>query len=264
MFRIAAICLFIASTVYAQQNIVFVLDGSGSMSTSLASDHSVSRMEMAKTALKTVLKTVPNTDNVGLVVFSASHNGWVYNLGPIDYAKLNSIIDSITPGWGTPLGEYTKLAGDALLSLQGVKKLVILTDGEANDVATLNQYVENFVKNNVSVDVIGLDMQQNHSLSQIASSYRRGDNLAGLENAIREILGEMSVNDTASQEAYETLKDFPTEAASGIINSLKKYNEKPPAPNTQSSGNYILPLMAFFVFGLMAIIAISNNKHSFR
>ena len=63
-------------------------------------------MAAAKSALKAVLKKVPQSTRIGLLVFSASNlqDDWAYPLGPRDDAALSKAIDRPEPGSGTPSG----------------------------------------------------------------------------------------------------------------------------------------------------------------
>jgi Mg-chelatase subunit ChlD len=88
-----------------QDNIVVVLDASGSMREPMKKVKK-SKMEAAKEALEAVMREVPPTTNVGLLVFSGSNlkNDWVYPLKPVEPAALSKAIHLPTPGGGTPLG----------------------------------------------------------------------------------------------------------------------------------------------------------------
>ena len=108
-----------ASTALAQEaadNVVIVLDASGSMSAQLPGAGK-DKMSAAKAALKEVLKSVPQETHIGLLVFSArgANNDWFYPLGPRDDAKLMQAIDRPMPGGNTPLGKYIKIGADRLL-----------------------------------------------------------------------------------------------------------------------------------------------------
>ena len=61
-------------------NIVVILDASGSMGEEFSSDPTKTRMNAAKEALQTVLTTILDGTNIGLLVFSGSNvkNHWVY------------------------------------------------------------------------------------------------------------------------------------------------------------------------------------------
>ena len=111
--------LLVNAPVSAQEavdNVVIVLDGSGSMAGSLPGSK-MNKMTAAKAALKQVLKSVPESTHIGLLVFSAKgvETDWIYPLGPRDDAKLMQAIDRPQPGGGTPLGAYLKKGTDRLL-----------------------------------------------------------------------------------------------------------------------------------------------------
>ena len=105
-----------ASPDVMQDNVDILVDSSGSMKERMRRGGR-SKMEVAKEALSRVLQDVPDTTNVGLLVFGGRNlkDKWLYPLGPIDRAKLDAAIRRPTPNGGTPLGEYLKIAADTLL-----------------------------------------------------------------------------------------------------------------------------------------------------
>src|SRR5688572_14682498 len=100
----------------AHDNVVIVLDASGSMNGALPGSK-LNKMAAAKVALKEVLKKIPQSTRLGLLVFSARNlqDDWVYPLGPRNDAELFKAIDLPLPGRGTPLGQYIKIGADRLL-----------------------------------------------------------------------------------------------------------------------------------------------------
>ena len=98
--------------VQVTDNVVVVVDASGSMGTHMANTGR-DRMTVAKDALKQVLDQIPDTTHVGVLVFPRGN--WVYPLGPRRESMLAGAIDSIGEGGSTPLGEYMKRGADALL-----------------------------------------------------------------------------------------------------------------------------------------------------
>src|SRR6266542_1914536 len=92
----------IASAQEAVDNVVIVLDGSGSMAGHLPGSN-MNKMTAAKAALKQVLKSVPENTHIGLLVFSAKgvETDWIYPLGPRDDGRLMQAIDRPQPGGGT-------------------------------------------------------------------------------------------------------------------------------------------------------------------
>ena len=104
--RALFIALLIGSTAGATQNVVVLLDDSGSMDAAMRSDRNVLKIDAAKRALLTVLKRVPEDANVGVLALNGSEgNGeWIIPLGPIDKATIATKVQQIRAGGSTPLG----------------------------------------------------------------------------------------------------------------------------------------------------------------
>lgn len=223
----------LASDVYTD-NVVILLDGSGSMEQKMAGG--VSRMNAAKQALHAVLANLPPSTHVGLLVFSAKgvQDDWVYPLGPRDDAKLNAAIDAPQPGGGTPLGAYLKIAVDRLLAERGQQmgygtyRLLVVTDGEAHDPQLVDQHVAEIVARGITVDAIGVDMKQDHTLATKVHSYRRADDPESLTKAVSEVFAE--VGGTASDDAavdFSLLEGFPGEVAGAAVSTLVRTGNQP-------------------------------------
>jgi len=218
-----------------QDNVVIVLDASGSMEENISSTN-LQKMDVAKSALWEVLKEVPNTTNIGLLVFSSTNvdDDWVYPLGPRNNNKLFEAINLPLPGGSTPLGQYIKKGADALLQQRekqygyGSYRLLIVTDGEATDKNLVNKYTPDVLSRGIIVDVIGVDMKEDHILATRVHSYRRADDPASLREAISQVFAEVTSHgtDTAGEEAFEILRGLPNELAKEMITALS------------SSGNY--------------------------
>ena len=90
-----------------KDNIVVILDASGSMQDKFSGDRTKSKMEAAKAALEEVLSKVPDDTHIGLLVFSGANiqNEWVYPLGAKDTQKLTTAIQLPQPSGDTPAGE---------------------------------------------------------------------------------------------------------------------------------------------------------------
>src|SRR4051812_34482035 len=95
-----------------RDNLMIVFDASGSMDDRIAdaNGRNIRKIEAAKEALKSVVRILPPSVNVGLFVFGNIRNDNPYPLGPQNQAKLFEAIDSANPGGGTPLGQYIKKA----------------------------------------------------------------------------------------------------------------------------------------------------------
>lgn len=215
-------------------NVVIVLDASGSMKEPLGS---VQKMDAAKKAIAEVLKMVPDTTQVGLLVFSGngkSHD-WVHPLGPRDDAALLAALRPIRPSGSTPLGEYIKVGADRLLAGRekqlgyGSYRLLVVTDGEASDADLMKRYTPDVLSRGILLDVIGVDMKKAHALATQANSYRRADNAASLQDAIAEVMAEVSVSDSgvAQDNAFALIAPLPNEVAASMLRALGKPNNAP-------------------------------------
>lgn len=226
----------LASAQEAADNVVIVLDSSGSMARPLPGA-GTDKMTAAKSALKQVLSSVPQETRIGLLVFSAKgvSDDWIYPLGPRDDAKLMQAIDRPMPGGGTPLGAYLKKGADRLLEERakqfgyGTFRLLVVTDGEAEDQQLVERFTPEMVARGIKVDVIGVAMNQRHTLATKVHSYRSANDPASLKRAIAEVFGEIggSANDVAGTEAFAELKPIPNEVAQTMIQALSSSGNQP-------------------------------------
>ena len=231
--------LLTASSAEAQQSydyVVIVLDCSGSMKERLAGSP-LNKMEAAKAALKTVVEKVPQTTQIGLLVFGLSNQkeDWRYPLGPRDDAKLSQAIDQLRPSSGTPLGEYIKKGADRLLEERqkqfgyGTYRLLVVTDGEAQDQRLVDRFTPEIVARGITVDVIGVGMKKDHTLATKVHSYRRANDPESFERAVSEVFAEVAgtQNDATQSEAFELLAAIPTEIATSMIQALSSSGNHP-------------------------------------
>jgi Mg-chelatase subunit ChlD len=240
--RLSAVLLVVlvvslASAQEAVDNVVIVLDASGSMAGRLPGSN-MDKMTAAKAALKQVLKSVPESTHIGLLVFSARgvETDWIYPLGPRDDARLMQAIDRPQPGGGTPLGAYLKKGSDRLLQERakqfgyGTFRLLVVTDGEAGDQELVERYTPEVIARGIKVDVIGVAMNQRHTLATRVHSYRSANDPASLQRAVAEVFGEIggSGNDVAtSAEAFAELKPIPAAVAQAMIQALSASGNQP-------------------------------------
>lgn len=227
-----------ANAQEAVDNVVIVLDASGSMARPMTSGSSQDKMSAAKSALKEVLKTVPQETHIGLLVFSAkgATTDWLYPLGPRDDAKLLQAIDEPMPGGDTPLGKYIKKGADRLLEQRtkqfgyGTFRLLVVTDGEASDQQLMERYTPEVVSRGITVDAIGVAMNQRHTLATKVHSYRSANDPASLKRAVAEVFGEIGGNrgrDVAGADAFSELNPIPTELAQAMIQALSSSGNQP-------------------------------------
>jgi hypothetical protein len=241
-------CLLATTTVHAGQNVVVVLDDSGSMNDRMARNYNQAKMDAAKPALLTVLEELPADAKVGVLLLNGGWRSdrWVHPLATVDAAKLRKAIQGIKAHGGTPLGERMKEGCDALLSLRdkehyGFYRLLIVTDGEATDSDLVVRYLPDILSRGIWVDVIGVDMARDHSLATEVHTYRKADDQDSLEQAIAEVLAE-STGDSrdAGQSDFEIIASIPEGLAAAALEALSAsgnhpIGEEPPlAPDVQA------------------------------
>jgi hypothetical protein len=197
----------------------------------------VKKMDAAKSALKEVLRQVPETTHVGLLVFGqlGGEEDWVYPLGPRDEERLARAIDMPSPEGGTPLGVYMKRGADRLLEQRqtqfgyGTYKLLVVTDGEAQDQDLVDAFAPEIMARGIALDVIGVDMRQDHTLARVAHSYRRADDPESLKEAIADVFAEVSGSgdDSATEEAFALLAPLPNELVGAMLRALATSGNEP-------------------------------------
>jgi uncharacterized protein YegL len=236
--RVLLISLSLASLSFGQQVVVVVLDDSGSMDKRM---HAGPRkIDAAKSAMLTVLEQLPTDAEIGIVTLNGPDGSgkWIKPLGPVDRTKLKATIRQITAGGATPLGEFMKVGTDALLSHRaesvfGDYRLLIVTDGEATDAWLVDRYLPDILSRAITIDVIGVDMAQDHSLATRVDSYRRADDPESLTQAIQESLAETQLdgNDPDERANFELLQGWPDELAVAAIGALCRNNDLPIGEN---------------------------------
>jgi Mg-chelatase subunit ChlD len=237
-WAIALALLSLSPRTSAQEvhdNVVIVLDASGSMMGKLPGTD-MTKMDGAKAALKEVLKNVPQSTRVGLLVFSAANltNDWAYPLGPRNDAELLQAIDRPIPRSGTPLGRYIKKGADRLLEERakqfgyGTFRLLVVTDGEAEDRALVDRYTPDVVARGLTVDVIGVAMAGTHTLARKVHSYRAANDPASLQRALSEVFAEVGARtDTADADVFALIAPIPSEVATAAIQALATVDNHP-------------------------------------
>ena len=213
-----------------KDNIVVILDASGSMQDKFSGDRTKSKMEAAKAALQEVLSKVPDDTHIGLLVFSGANirNEWVYPLGPKDTEKLIAAIHLPQPSGNTPLGKYIRIGANRLLEQRekqynyGNYRLLVVTDGEASDADKVKSYTPEILNRQIRIDVIGVDMQTDHMLAKVVDSYRKADNPGELVAAVSQILAETgdTGTDVGGEDAFEYIAPLSPEIAADLIQRL--------------------------------------------
>ena len=213
-----------------KDNIVVILDASGSMQDKFSGDRTKSKMEAAKAALQQVLANIPDGTQIGLLVFSGAniHSEWVYPLGPKDTEKLIAAIHLPQPSGDTPLGKYIRIGANRLLEQRekqynyGNYRLLVVTDGEASDTDKVKHYTPEILNRQIRIDVIGVDMKTDHMLANVVDGYRKADNPGELVAAVSQILAETggTGTDVGGEDAFEYIAPLSPEIAADLIQRL--------------------------------------------
>lgn len=223
------------SICLAGQIVVVVLDDSGSMKETMRTPRGqISRINAAKQALAKVLSTLPANTQVGVLALNTQFNGsnWVVPLGAADANRWHGKIDGIRAEGGTPLGQFIRNAADELLKQRaseryGVYRMLVVTDGEANDGPLLEAILPDVLSRGLVMDVIGVDMKAAHSLATRAHSYRRADDEQSLEQAISEVFAETSDQNQDNLSDFEMLAGLPDEFAVESLQALGRIGNNP-------------------------------------
>ncbi len=232
------------SVAGSELNVVVVLDNSGSMNEPFVGGGT--RISAAKNALLKVLDQTDDDADVGVLLLNPGRQGkWLVPLGPIDKQAVRQAVGRLTANGYTPLGDTMREGADALLQLRadqrfGIYKLLIVTDGEATDSQLVDQYLPEIQARGLLVDVIGVAMQQDHSLATRTSTYRRADDPQSLEKAISQVVnGESSATDSgdAAEGDFAFLAGFPSEVAAAAIGALTS-TENTPIGNFDASAEF--------------------------
>lgn len=214
--------LLLASPSFAADNIVVLLDTSGSMDERLGN---VSKMTAAREALCGVVDRLGPNTHIGIITFK----GWLVNLGPVDKEKTKQLLRSraTDPSGGTPLGKYVKDAADALIEARkrdkglGTFKLVIATDGEASDGNLLAENIVHVKARGIVIETIGVGMKDDHALAKSSKVYMRANDQESLKRAVNSSVAEVgSGNSSVSDEDFRMIAPLDSKLSGHIITAL--------------------------------------------
>ncbi len=135
-------------------NVVLVLDVSGSMQ---ANDYQPSRIEAAKKSAETLLNSLKEKDNAGIVIFESGATTAAY-LSPYKDKVIEKLRD-ISPKQGqTAIGDGLSLGIDMASSVPNKKKVVILLSDGVNNAGVISpdEAIAFAKKNKIQVYTIGL------------------------------------------------------------------------------------------------------------
>lgn len=217
----------------ADQTVVVVLDDSGSMDRTMASKGQ-RRMAAAKLALATVLRNLSHDTKIGILTLNSTVNGsnWIVPVGSPDPSRWSDALAQVHAKGGTPLGEFMRQGADELLQLRAKQpyetfRLLVVTDGEASDAPLLASLMPDLLSRGVNVDVIGVDMQEDHSLARSSHTYRKAGDQAALARALSEVFAETAVDDRSNQADFDMLSGLSDDVAAEIVKGLAAPRNEP-------------------------------------
>lgn len=190
---------------YFYNNIVLVLDMSGSMEEQTCEQADVSKDAASKVAIREFLADVPADTNLGFVVFEGGTNRVMAPLARNNEAVILDALNRVHPNGGTPLGVSVKVAYDMLLEQgraqqgYGTYRMLIVTDGAASDETLLDKNVGVVAKHTpVEIFTAGFCIDKGHTLYQPGlTEFRTAGNIAQLKDSMKAVLAESnSFDDT--------------------------------------------------------------------
>ena len=210
----------------------------------------VDRMTAAKLALLKVSQQLSTNTHIGLLVFGDPRlpDDWVYPLARHDRARLRTAIQAPKPGAGTPLGAYLKKGADRLLEARahehgyGTYRLLVVTDGEAQDPDLVERYTPEIIRKGLTLDLISVAMAQRHTLARLAHSHRPANDPEAMNRALAEVFAEIGGQpgrQSVTPADFDLLKSIPTPLAAAALEALSQVDNQPigdtTTPNHRSS-----------------------------
>ena len=120
----------------------------------------------------------------------------------------------------------------------GTYRLLVGTEGTANDGKLVDRFLPDILSRGIRLDVIGVDMKSNHPLATRVDSYRKADDPKALAAAISEVLAEIggADEDVPGSDAFTLLETIPNDLARAMLAALTATRDEPiGAPRKRSS-----------------------------
>lgn len=114
-------------------SVMLILDGSGSMWGQI---EGVTKIEIAKKTLNAIIKDLPDSTRVGLIVYGHRKKGdcndveTAVAMGPVDKDGLTARISEVNPKGKTPITRSIKRAVEEIRMEEGASTIVLVSDGE--------------------------------------------------------------------------------------------------------------------------------------
>jgi Ca-activated chloride channel homolog len=117
----------------ATQNIVFILDASGSMWGQVEGQ---AKIAIAKEVLANLVRELPDDAVVGLVAYGHRRKGdcddveELVSLGPLDKEKMVAQIQALSPKGKTPISRSVRLTAERIKHLEDETTIILVSDGK--------------------------------------------------------------------------------------------------------------------------------------
>jgi Ca-activated chloride channel family protein len=135
-------------------NVVLAIDASGSMQ---AQDYKPNRLEAAKSSAKTLLESLHEKDNVGIVLFESGATTSAY-ISPYKDRVITKLEGIASKQGATAIGDGLAMAVDMASSIPNKKKIVILLSDGVNNAGVIapEEAVAYAKQNKIQVYTIGM------------------------------------------------------------------------------------------------------------
>jgi uncharacterized protein with von Willebrand factor type A (vWA) domain len=198
----------VASTA---SNFYFLFDMSGSMDDDCSGSK---KIDGAKQAVTSFMKNIPDSVNIGLILFGTVEQDGVVEALPISSGNKEeflNIINSLKPTGQTPLGEALLAGVDKMVEQYkkqlgyGTYRIIVITDGEQTGIDLRHPCSYLARHGFIGLYSIGLCMESSHTLKNYSLSYRDAYNYNELEEALVEATAESDVFDATlfDEELYK-------------------------------------------------------------
>lgn len=141
--------------------VLLIMDGSGSMND--AFEGGGKRIDAAKDVLREYVAALSENAQVGLRLLNGScETRLLSSIGPLNRDGMLRAIDSITPDGSTPLAQAITAAGQDLKNIEGVREVVLVTDGQetcnGDPVKAASDLAQSDPDLNISIHVVGFSV----------------------------------------------------------------------------------------------------------
>ena len=230
LLLVVCIASMMAWTASAFDNIVFILDASNSMNKTLGE---ATRLAVAKDSLSALFGSIPEGQNVGLLVYGhrIDHDNEVescqdiqlmYGVEPFSAergdAMLGSLSGIVAQGM-TPLADSLVAAANALTDMAGESAIILVSDGEGNcggqaDVAAAMLAT---LDPPITLHVIGLDVEASARDALTAMAFATGGSYWSVYEASGLLEALFSALDVVETVAQEVPTDYAWLGVTNVI-----------------------------------------------